>query len=123
MALIKTRVDEMWWLFGFVLPVEGVDNKEMIKNTLGHGLEQIIPEVMPVLAQYCEKDLEKFEMYLDFISQAIKYMKGETDSHPEVDVDRSEYEKFMQIQLGTYKNPKKIKQVDSHETFNPPEET
>jgi len=101
------RIREMFWLFGFVLPIEGAQNKEAIKATFGHALEEFLPDLMIMLAQYCQRNPELFDMYLTFIQESILYMRNETDKHPEVEVPREEYEKFMMIQLGKYRLFKK----------------
>lgn len=101
--LDSNRIREMFWLFGLVLPIDSIQNKEAIKVTFGHALEEFLPDLMIVLAQYCQRNPEKFEMYLDFINDAVSYMKSETNKHPEVEMPRDEYEKFMMIQLGRYK--------------------
>jgi len=101
------RIREMFWLFGFVLPISGDTNKEAIKATFGHALEEFLPDLMIVLAQYCQRNPEEFDMYLTFIQEAILYMRKESNKHPEVETPREEYEKFMMIQLGKYRQFKK----------------
>ena len=87
----------MFWLFGMVLPLEGAQNKEVIKNTFGHGIEEIIPDLMIILSQYCERNPEQFESYLQFFIEAIAYMTEETNKHPEIDMDYEEYQRAMKI--------------------------
>ncbi len=102
------RIREMFWLFGFVLPIEGASNKEAIKATFGHALEEFLPDLMIVLAQYCQRNPELFDMYLTFIQEAILYMRKETNKHPEVEMPFEEYRKKMLIQLGRQKELKDI---------------
>jgi len=96
------RIREMWWLFGMILPIDSESNKEAIKVALGHGLEEIIPDLMIVISQYAERNPEDFEMYCQFVIESIAYMRTETDKHPVIDIPRKEYEQEMLIQLGRF---------------------
>lgn len=116
MTLIIERIREMWWLFGMILPLEGASNKEAIKVALGHGLEEIIPDMMIVISQYAERDPEGFEMFCEFIVEALDYMRGNRNKHPALDnINFEEYVESMQIQLGRYTKAEKKKNVEKFE--------
>lgn len=96
-----------------ILPLEGASNKEAIKVALGHGLEEIIPDMMIVISQYAERDPESFEMFCEFIVEALDYMRGKRNKHPSLDnINFEEYVESMQIQLGRYTKAEKKKNVE-----------
>jgi len=110
MTLDIKRIREMFWLFGMILPMEGASNKEAIKATLGHGLEEIIPDVMILLSQYCERNPEEFESYMQFMIEALAYMRDERENHPAIEGTTFEdYKDSMLIQLGRYTKAEKRK--------------
>lgn len=109
MTLDIKRIREMWWLFGYVLPLDTETHKEAIKLALGHGLEEIIPDLMIVVSQYAERNPEDFEMYCEFVVEALQYMRGETNKHPVTDTPRKEYEREMLFNLGRYTKSEKRK--------------
>ena len=76
MTLDIRKIREMWWLFGFILPIQTDQHKEAIKLALGHGLDEIIPDLMVVISQYAERNPEEFEMYCEFIVEALDYMRN-----------------------------------------------
>lgn len=103
------RIREMFWLFGMVLPINGIQEKEAIKATLGHGIEEFLPDLMILLAGYCQRQPELFDSYLTFIEEAIKYMRKESNKHPKTEYDFEQYRKKMLVNLGRQKELKEIK--------------
>jgi len=81
--LIKSRVDEMFYLFSKVLPIYG----EKAKSDKIFGIEflQLVPDLSLTISDLCKKDLEFFDMYLTFMQEAIDYMRGVSNDQPEVD--------------------------------------
>ena len=115
MTLNIERIREMWWLFGFVLPINDDSNKEAIKVALGHGLEEILPDIMVIVSQYAERNPEEFESYCEFIVEALAYMREERDKHPATDTPQKEYEELMKIQLGRYTKSEKKKTEEKYQ--------
>ncbi len=116
MTLQIEKIREMWWLFGMILPLEGAQNKEAIKVALGHGLEEIIPDLMVVISQYAERNPEEFEMFCEFIVEALDYMRGERKNHPALDnINYEEYRESMMIQLGRFTKSEKIKTEEKYQ--------
>lgn len=120
MTLDIVKIREMFWVFGFILPINTEQDKEAIKVALGHGLDEIIPDVMVVLSQYAERNPEEFEMFCEFIVEALEYMRGTRKKHPPLDnITQEEYEQEMNVQLGRYtksekrKNDEKYKRLQS----------
>ena len=109
MTLDIKKIREMFWLFGMILPIQD-ENKEAIKATLGHGLEEVIPDLMIVISQYCERNPEEFESYMQFLIEALAYMRNERKDHPAVEGTTFEdYKESMFIQLGRYTKAEKRK--------------
>jgi len=103
MTLIISRIREMFWLFGAIIPVDSMSNKETIKASFGHGLEEIIPDFMIVLSQFAEKYPEDFEMFMQFFVEALGYMRGDREKHPAIEgMTEDDYRQEMLIQLGRY---------------------
>ncbi len=100
-----------------ILPIHNIENKKTINVAIGADIAELIPDIMQVLAQYCMKDLEAFDGYLEFIQESIDYMRGETDKLPDVDYSPEKVKELMSIQLGKYRD---YKLEEKSETFNPP---
>jgi len=115
MTLDIKKIREMFWLFGMILPIEGDENKEVIKATFGHGLEEIIPDIMVLISQYAERNPEEFESYVEFIKEALDYMRGDRTDHPAVEgVSYEEYKTQMAIQLGRYTKSEVLKSQEKY---------
>ncbi len=84
------RVREMWWLFARILPID-----EKAGELFGVKFAQLLPETCTTLGNECAKNLETFDMYLDFIVQSINYMRKETDDQPNIDYNQEEIQKQM----------------------------
>lgn len=100
--LIESRVAESFWLFSNTLPI-GEKQSQRLIQAFGEDISKMLPELIQKFVQVCKTYPEEFEGYLDFISQSISYMKGESDKMPEIDV--SDYNQMitqMRVQLGTY---------------------
>jgi len=115
MTLDIKKIREMFWLFGMVLPLEGAENKEVIKATLGHGLEEIIPDIMVLISQYAERNPEEFESYMEFIKEALDYMRNEREDHPAVEgTTYEDYKQTMLINLGRYTKSEVLKSQEKY---------
>jgi hypothetical protein len=94
--LIKSRVDEIFFLFAKVLPIYG----EKAKTDKIFGIEflQLVPDLSLTLADLCKKDLEFFDLYLDFIQQGIDYMRGVSNDLPIV--DQNDFSMMSDVEKG-----------------------
>jgi len=102
MSLIESRVSEIFWLFGNILPI-GKNQTQKLIDVFGEDVSKALPELFGKLGKIVHTYPEEFNGYCEFFIQAIKYMRGETDNYPDIDV--SNYEKMletMRIQLGTW---------------------
>ena len=102
MTLIQNRVKECFWLFSQTLPI-GQNQTNKLIDTFGEDISKALPQLITKMSDVCFSYPEDFEGYLEFISEAIQYMKGETDDLPDVDV--SDYNQMitqMRVQLGEY---------------------
>jgi len=102
LSLIENRVSEIFWLFGNILPIGKNQTKKLVE-AFGEDVSKILPELFGKLGKIVHTYPEEFNGYLEFIVQAIAYMRGETDNYPDIDV--SDYEKMIQsmrIQLGSF---------------------
>lgn len=116
MTLNIQKIREMWWLFGFILPIQTDQHKEAIKLALGHGLDEIIPDLMVVISQYAERNPEEFEMYCEFIVEALDYMRDKRKKHPALDgTEQEEYQALMDVQLGRFTKAEQKKNAIKYE--------
>ena len=103
------RVREMFWLFSKVLPLDTKD-KAHASEIFGVQFTKLIPDLALTLGSQCSKYLEDFNGYLEFIQQAIEYMRGQTKIQPEIDYDNEELKKHMIASLTEFdKNATEIK--------------
>ena len=103
------RVREMFWLFSKVLPLDNKD-KAHASEIFGVKFTELIPDLALTLGSQCSKYLEDFNGYLEFIQQAIEYMRGQTNIQPEIDYDNEELKKHMIASLTEFdKNATEIK--------------
>lgn len=110
MTLNIKKIREMFWVFGYILPINTEEHKEAIKVALGHGLEEIIPDLMIVLSQYAERSPEDFEMFCEFIVEALAYMRDKRKKHPLLDnITQEEYQQEMEVQIGRFTKSEKRK--------------
>lgn len=79
------RLRKMFFLFGLILPKPDDMTNEGFKAIFGDELKDILPLVFKQICDSMEKNLEASESYLDFVSQAISYIKQETDDYPDID--------------------------------------
>lgn len=106
MSLIESRVSEIFWLFGNILPI-GKNQTQKLIDVFGEDVSKVLPELFAKLGKVCHTYPEEFNGYMEFFVQSIKYMRGETDEYPEIEV--SDYHKMIQsmrVQLGTWKREK-----------------
>lgn len=88
------RLDDMFFLFGLVLPLGDEQKKTAFEAIVGMKLEEIVPIVLKGISEQIKANPEAGEGYLDFVVQAIQYAKEETDDLPETQYDP---EKLKQI--------------------------
>jgi hypothetical protein len=81
--LIKSRVDEIFYLFSKVLPIYG--DKAKSDKIFGIEFLQLVPDLCLTVSNLCKKDLEFFDMYLTFFQESIDYMRGVSNDLPDVD--------------------------------------
>lgn len=105
--LIPARVDEMFYLFSKVLPIYG--DKAKTDKIFGIDFLQLIPDLCLTVSNLCKKDLEFFDMYLDFFQQSIDYMRGATNDPPDVDRDIEQTGEMKKTIENFEKNAKPIK--------------
>jgi len=101
-VLIENRVRECFWLFSQTLPI-GTNQTNKLIETFGEDISKELPKLITKMSDVCFSYPEDFDGYLEFIMQAIQYMRGESDDLPEVDV--SDYHRMitqMRVQLGEY---------------------
>lgn len=90
--LIAERCEEMFNLFARIIPIKATKAQEkVIEKSFGMTLTDFILTVLVNLGHDCGKpeNQESAEGYFDWISQAILYMKGETDDLPEMVIEYS----------------------------------
>ena len=98
--LDDSRVDEAFWLFGLVFPMtEDSKKKAQFDALFGGNIEKIIPQFIHMLSQLIKDNPQTAEMWFDFVSQSISYMKKESDKLPDVEYPQEQIEKLMRIQL------------------------
>lgn len=90
------RLDEMFFLFGLILPIDK-DNPNTIalETILGAKLEKIVPLVLHGIGDSMKNNLPLAEGFLDFISEAILYIKGDTDDLPQTQYDPEKVKKIL----------------------------
>ena len=90
--LIPERVEEMFNLFARIMPIKATKAQEkVIEKSFGMTLKDFILTVLVNLGHDCGKpeNQESAEGYFNWISEAILYMKGETDDLPEMVIEYS----------------------------------
>jgi len=98
--LDDSRIDETFWLFGLVFPIPNDSKKKAQFDALvGGKVEKIIPQFIHMLSRLIKDNPQTAEMWFDFVSQGIAYMKGESDKLPDVDYPQEEINRLMRIQL------------------------
>lgn len=98
MTLIESRVKECFWLFSLTLPISKSYQKKM-SAVLGDDIVKIIPQLLQVIADICNKNPEEFAGYLEFVGECYDYMRGYRDNIPQVELEGEAYQEFMQEQL------------------------
>ncbi len=86
----------MFQLFSKILPIKGSKTQEKaIQKSFGMSLEDFIFVILHDLAEGAIKkeNQEKSEGILDWICEAILYMKNERDDYPEMNIDYTEQKK------------------------------
>ncbi len=78
-----TRVMDMFWLFSKVLPIDTTQATKI----MGVDFLKLIPDLALVVGKQASKYPDEFNGFLEFISQATKYIRGETDEQPNIDQD------------------------------------
>lgn len=98
--LDDSRIDEVFWLFSLVFPIPSDSKKKTQFDALvGGKVEKIIPQFIHMLSQLIKDNPQTAEMWFDFVSQGISYMKKESNKLPDVEYPQDEIEKLMRIQL------------------------
>lgn len=90
MTLDEAKIEEMYWLFMKILPINSPKYQEKIKQGLKFNIVPLLPEIFGLLSQYSNLNKQTFEMYLEFLNEAIQYMKGNRDNWPET--EQTEFE-------------------------------
>jgi len=88
--LIEKRVEEMFNLFARIIPIKATKAQEkVIEKSFGMTLQDFILTVLVNLGHDSAKpeNQESAEGYFNWISEAILYMKGESDNLPEMIID------------------------------------
>jgi hypothetical protein len=103
------RVQEMFWLFSKVLPLDDT-GKAQASQIFGVEFTKLIPDLALTLGSECSKYLEEFNGYCEFLIEAISYMRLETNDQPNIDYDNEELKKHMTDSLKDFdKNAREIK--------------
>lgn len=106
MTLDPDRVREMFWLFSKVLPMTE-DDKGTNKAIFGATATELLPEIAQTIGHSATKNLELLDEYFDFVVQAVKYCRNETDKQPDVSYNQLEIDKdYLQSRLEFDKNAK-----------------
>ncbi len=106
MTLDPDRVREMFWLFSKVLPMSEED-KPTNKAIFGATASELLPEIAQTVGLQASKNLELLDEYFDFIVDAVKYMRSETDNQPNVSYNQTEIQKdYLESRLDFDKNAK-----------------
>lgn len=83
--LIPSRVDEMFFLFGNILPIYKTENRAALEGVMGAGLADVIPQIMKQISTLALEYPDDFNGYLEFFKEAIDYMRGDSNNSPAVD--------------------------------------
>lgn len=83
MALMKARVDEIFFLLSKILMGEGNEGKDL--DIFFQAMYNNLPVLSTELARLANKQEEKTEGIFDWIAEAILYMKGDVDDLPRMD--------------------------------------
>lgn len=111
----KKRLDEMLWLFSTIFPHPNEEDTKKLQTIMGLTMPFddfigiMLRSVGEMIKQYPDESLG----YLDFISQAIAYLKKETDEYPEIDYDPEELRRMYEIKIVQEK--KTQKEIDKNE--------
>jgi len=89
------RVSEMFWLFGHVLPIYESHHLKNCETAFGVKFTKMIPDLALSIGSMARNNLEFFDLYLDFILEAVKYMRCETNDQPTIDQNQEELSKVM----------------------------
>lgn len=88
--LIPERVKEMFALFASTIPkTASTKQNKVMEKRLGVSIDDLIRSSLVALSEDCLKNNENkeaSEAYFDFISEAILYMKGESDDYPTIEI-------------------------------------
>jgi len=85
MTLDSQKVKEMFWLFSKVLPLDESKSKQQINSIFGKEFSNLIPDLALSIGDLGSKNLEILDLYLDFIVDAIQYMRNEKSDLPDMD--------------------------------------
>jgi len=105
--LDPSRVKEMFWLFSHVLPIYNSTAQKNCEKLLGADFTKLIPELAITIGNIAKNNPEVFDLYLDFIIQATRYMRLETNDQPDIDSNQDELQKAMKKSIEEFnKNAK-----------------
>jgi len=98
LTLDNSRIDKAFWLVGYVLPIPEDDaKKKALEAIVGGKLETIIPQFMKMLSLMIKENHETSEMWIQFFTQLLRYINGESDDMPEVNIPQEEINKIWTI--------------------------
>lgn len=76
------RTIESFHLLSIVLPIYDDEARAVFRASFKHDIADLIPDLFRHIALVCVKDQNEFFLYLDFIADLIKYIKGEKNNYP-----------------------------------------
>lgn len=92
------RVREMFWLFSKVLPL-GSEDENLNKKIFGVSVAGILPDLAITIGHEATKSLEMLDEYFEFVVDAIKYCRKESNDQPVVDFDPNKIMEHMKKEL------------------------
>ena len=103
------RIKQCFTDFSLTLPVYDEEARRTVRLALDMDIAFLIPAWFSDLATACTMYPDKFIPYLDWIDEAIDFIKLRNDKKPEIEVDQEMYQKFMHdFEIQTMLEKKKI---------------
>jgi len=86
---MSKRIDECFLDFSLCLPIYEEDTRRNVKMMLDLDTSELIPEWFHDLGTACKIWMPQFIPYLDYLYQAIPYIKGTSNVRPPIDADET----------------------------------
>ncbi|QMU53530.1 MAG: hypothetical protein GKS07_10980 [Nitrosopumilus sp.] len=98
MTLNNSRVEKIFWMFGHIMPLPQDDaKKKALEGIIGGKLETIVPQFMKLLSLMIKENPEVAEMWFEFFSQSVSYIREDSDEMPEVSIPQEEINRIWTV--------------------------